>query len=52
MAHSPFHDTDPFRVEQRGIDFVGHDERWASPRDIAAHVTLVVVWIAIGWLLR
>ena len=36
MAHSPFHDTDPFRVEQRGIDFVGHEERWASPRDIAA----------------
>jgi purine-cytosine permease-like protein len=36
MADSSFHDTDAFRVEQRGIDFVGHHERWASPRDIAS----------------
>ncbi|MBU6233923.1 MAG: cytosine permease, partial [Acidobacteria bacterium] len=36
MTQKSFHDTDAFRVEQRGIDFVGHDERWASPRDIAS----------------
>lgn len=36
MALSEFHDTEAFRVEQRGIDFVGHHERWARPRDIAS----------------
>lgn len=36
MALREFHDTEPFKVEQRGIDFVSHSERWARPRDIAS----------------
>lgn len=36
MTISEFHDTEAFRVEQRGIDFVSHGERWARPRDIAS----------------
>ena len=36
MALQEFHDTEAFRVEQRGIDFVNHHERWARPRDIAS----------------
>lgn len=36
MVIGEFHDTEAFRVEQRGIDFVDHHERWARPRDIAS----------------
>ena len=36
MSLREFHDTDAFKVEQRGIDFVSHNERWARPRDIAS----------------
>ena len=35
MTATQFNDTEAFRVEQRGIDFVSSEERWASPRDIA-----------------
>ena len=31
-------DPKPFKVEQRGIDFVPESERWATPRNIARPV--------------
>jgi NCS1 family nucleobase:cation symporter-1 len=35
-THGGSADDQPFRVEQRGIDYVPESERWATPRNIGA----------------